>query len=191
MPLNTTEMVHGAFGLEGEAVVIVHALELENLDLNEMQAVIDDMSMAVAKHQPSLAHFARPFERRRRRPRLGHHHGNLFQARHPHQVQPERSDQQGGRPAEDAESDRRRDAEPAGRGEEAGRHLDRRREAPQEAVGRAGRSVGRVGAQGDAGGARRRRRAGQGGARRARASTTRCRPSSASSGSCRRTRSRS
>jgi hypothetical protein len=56
--LNTTEMVHGAFGLEGEAVVIVHALELENLDLNEMQAVIDDMSMAVAKHQPSLAHFA-------------------------------------------------------------------------------------------------------------------------------------
>src|SRR3954471_15316220 len=58
--LNTTEMVHGAFGLEGEAVVVVHALELENLDLNEMQAVIDDMSMAVAKHQPSLAHFANP-----------------------------------------------------------------------------------------------------------------------------------
>lgn len=60
LQLNTTEMVHGAFGLEGEAVVIVHALELENLDLNEMQAVIDDMSMAVAKHQPSLAHFASP-----------------------------------------------------------------------------------------------------------------------------------
>jgi hypothetical protein len=60
LQLNTTEMVHGAFGLEGEAVVIVHALELENLDLNEMQAVIDDMSMAVAKHQPSLAHFATP-----------------------------------------------------------------------------------------------------------------------------------
>ena len=58
--LNTTEMVHGAFGIEGEAVVIVHALELENLDLNEMQAVIDDISMAVAKHQPSLAHFATP-----------------------------------------------------------------------------------------------------------------------------------
>ena len=60
LSLNTTEMVHGAFGLEAEAVVIVHALELENLDLNEMQAVIDDMSMAVAKHQPSLAHFATP-----------------------------------------------------------------------------------------------------------------------------------
>ena len=30
LSLNTTEMVHGAFGLEGDAVVIVHALELEN-----------------------------------------------------------------------------------------------------------------------------------------------------------------
>ena len=60
LSLNTTEMVHGAFGLEGEAVVIVHALELENLDLNELQAVLDDMSMAVAKHQPNLARLASP-----------------------------------------------------------------------------------------------------------------------------------
>jgi hypothetical protein len=59
LSLNTTEMVHGAFGLEGDAVVIVHALELENLDLNEFQAVIDDMSMAVSKHQPQLARFVK------------------------------------------------------------------------------------------------------------------------------------
>ena len=57
LSLNTTEMVHGAFGLEGDAVVVVHALELENLDLNEFQAVVDDMSMALAKYQPSLARF--------------------------------------------------------------------------------------------------------------------------------------
>ena len=55
--LNTSEMVHGAFGLEGETVVIVHALELENLDMNEFQAVIDDMSLAVAKHHPTLSRF--------------------------------------------------------------------------------------------------------------------------------------
>jgi hypothetical protein len=58
--LNTTEMVHGAFGLEGETVVVIHALELENLDLNEFQAVIDDMSLAVAKHHPSLSRFHAP-----------------------------------------------------------------------------------------------------------------------------------
>jgi hypothetical protein len=62
LQLNTTEMVHGAFGLEGEAVVIVDALELENLDFNEFQAVIDDMSMAISKHHPTLTRYidARP-----------------------------------------------------------------------------------------------------------------------------------
>ena len=54
--LNTTEMVHGAFGLEGDAVVVVHALELENLDFNEFQAVID-MTMVASKHYPFLSKF--------------------------------------------------------------------------------------------------------------------------------------
>jgi hypothetical protein len=57
LELNTTEMVHGAFGLEGEAVVVVHALELENLDFNEFQAVIDDMTMVASKHYPFLSKF--------------------------------------------------------------------------------------------------------------------------------------
>jgi hypothetical protein len=60
LSLNTTEMVHGSYGLEGDAVVVVHALELENLDLNEFQAVVDDMSMAVAKHQAQLARHVGP-----------------------------------------------------------------------------------------------------------------------------------
>jgi hypothetical protein len=55
LALNTGEMVHGAFGLEGDAVVIVHALDLENLDFNEFQAVIDDVSMAIARHYPVLS----------------------------------------------------------------------------------------------------------------------------------------
>jgi hypothetical protein len=57
LQLNTTEMVHGAFGLEGDAVVLVDALELENLDFNELQAVIDDMSMAVTKQHATLARY--------------------------------------------------------------------------------------------------------------------------------------
>jgi hypothetical protein len=55
LSLNTTEMVHGAFGLEGDAVVIVNALEMESLDLNEFQAVIDEFSMAVSKTHSTLA----------------------------------------------------------------------------------------------------------------------------------------
>ena len=55
--LNTTDMVHGAFGIEDQAVVIVNALELENLDFNEFSAVIDDFGMAVSKHYPTLSKF--------------------------------------------------------------------------------------------------------------------------------------
>jgi hypothetical protein len=58
LSLNTSEMVHGAFGLEGDAVVIVHALALEHLDLNEFQAVIDDVSMAISKQYPVLAQWS-------------------------------------------------------------------------------------------------------------------------------------
>jgi hypothetical protein len=55
--LNTTDMVHGAFGIEGNAVVITHALDLENLDFNEFQAVIEDVAMAISKHYPVLSKF--------------------------------------------------------------------------------------------------------------------------------------
>ena len=55
--LNATEMVHGAFGVEGSAVVITDALQLENLDFSEFQAVIEDISMAISKHYPVLSKF--------------------------------------------------------------------------------------------------------------------------------------
>ena len=55
--LNTTEMVHGAFGIEGRSIVIVNALEIENLDYNEFSAVLDDIILAVSKHYPTLSKF--------------------------------------------------------------------------------------------------------------------------------------
>src|SRR5262245_58206859 len=41
LALNSTEMVHGAYGLENGKIVISDALQLENLDFNELQATID------------------------------------------------------------------------------------------------------------------------------------------------------
>lgn len=55
--LNASDMVHGAFGIEKDSVVIGCALELENLDFNEFQAVIDDISIAIGKHYPALKKF--------------------------------------------------------------------------------------------------------------------------------------
>jgi hypothetical protein len=58
--LNTTELFHCAFGIEGQAIVLGGALELENMDFNEFQAVIDDIGMAVSKHYPVLSKFQTP-----------------------------------------------------------------------------------------------------------------------------------
>ena len=55
--LNTTELFHCAFGIEGDAIVLGGALELDNMDFNEFQAVIDDMGMAVSKQYPVLSKF--------------------------------------------------------------------------------------------------------------------------------------
>ncbi|MFH0900997.1 MAG: hypothetical protein V2A73_10245 [Pseudomonadota bacterium] len=57
LELNAAEMVHGAYGLEGDKIVVSGALELENLDYNEFQATLDDVVLAVANHYPRLASF--------------------------------------------------------------------------------------------------------------------------------------
>jgi hypothetical protein len=57
LELNAAEMMHGAYGLEGGKIVISDALQLENLDFNEFQATIDDITLAVADHYSRLAKF--------------------------------------------------------------------------------------------------------------------------------------
>src|SRR6201996_5263490 len=57
LELNATEMMHGAYGIEGESVVIMDALQLENLDYNEFAATVDDITLAVASHHTRLAKF--------------------------------------------------------------------------------------------------------------------------------------
>lgn len=54
---NTTDLVHGAFGIENGSIVISRALELENLDWNEFSAVVDDFTMAISRLYPKLAQF--------------------------------------------------------------------------------------------------------------------------------------
>ncbi len=57
LELNATEMMHGAYGIEGDAIVISDALQIENLDYNEFAATVDDISLAVASHHGRLAKF--------------------------------------------------------------------------------------------------------------------------------------
>lgn len=52
---NARELVHGAYGLEGERVVLVDTLELENLDFAAFEASFDSLTLALATHLGALA----------------------------------------------------------------------------------------------------------------------------------------
>jgi hypothetical protein len=52
--LNATEMLHGAYGLEGNAVVATDTLQAENLDFNEFQASVDALNLAITTHYHRL-----------------------------------------------------------------------------------------------------------------------------------------
>lgn len=50
LELNVSDLLHAAYALEDGRIVLTAALELENLDLNELEAVLSDMAMALSKH---------------------------------------------------------------------------------------------------------------------------------------------
>jgi hypothetical protein len=59
LELNARQLVHASYGLDDEHVVLSSALELENLDFNELQATLDEIDVALAQHVPQLARLAK------------------------------------------------------------------------------------------------------------------------------------
>jgi Tir chaperone family protein CesT len=59
LELNAQQLVHTSYGLDDEHVVLSSALELENLDFNELQAALDEIDIALAEHVPELARLAK------------------------------------------------------------------------------------------------------------------------------------
>lgn len=55
--LNSSDLLHGAYAIEEDAIVLTASLQLENLDFNEFQAVVDEFTMAVSNHRERLARF--------------------------------------------------------------------------------------------------------------------------------------
>ncbi len=59
LELNASGLVHAAYAIERGAngtdrVVLTSALELQNLDLNELEAVLADLDIALSEHVPEL-----------------------------------------------------------------------------------------------------------------------------------------
>jgi hypothetical protein len=54
LELNASALLHAAFGLENDQIVLAAALELDSLDLNELEAVLADLDVALGEHVPML-----------------------------------------------------------------------------------------------------------------------------------------
>jgi len=53
--LNATDMIHGAYGLDGEKVILIDNLEYETLDFSEFRATLDAISLTLTQHYPILS----------------------------------------------------------------------------------------------------------------------------------------
>lgn len=52
--LNGSGLLHSAFCLQNDGIYLTAALPLDNLDPNELQAVVDDLGIAASQHVASL-----------------------------------------------------------------------------------------------------------------------------------------
>lgn len=52
--LNGTDLLHGAYALEGNTVILLNTLLSETIDIEEFQATLDAISLSVAEHYQRL-----------------------------------------------------------------------------------------------------------------------------------------
>jgi hypothetical protein len=57
LELNATDLLHGSYGIEQDAIVLTEALELSHLDFEEFLATYESMTMALASHLRELASY--------------------------------------------------------------------------------------------------------------------------------------
>jgi hypothetical protein len=57
LTLNATDMIHGAYAIEGNNVVLVDTLEGVTMDLEELQASLDAIGLALTQHYQVLSEY--------------------------------------------------------------------------------------------------------------------------------------
>jgi hypothetical protein len=59
LTINAKSLVHISFGLEQGKIVLCSALELENLDYNELAAALDEIDVTLAQQVATLAELSK------------------------------------------------------------------------------------------------------------------------------------
>ncbi len=59
LELNATDLSHSSYGIENGQMVLSASLALDNLDINEIDATLSDIDVALVTHTPELIELAR------------------------------------------------------------------------------------------------------------------------------------
>jgi hypothetical protein len=54
LELNATDLVHGAYGIEENELILSHTFLLETLDFQELQAALESVQMAASSHMEQI-----------------------------------------------------------------------------------------------------------------------------------------
>jgi hypothetical protein len=57
--LNAEDLLHGAYAVEGDSVVLVDTLELESMDLEGLRASLEAIGLALVQHYKTLSPYRR------------------------------------------------------------------------------------------------------------------------------------
>jgi hypothetical protein len=60
LELNATDMVHGAYGLDENEIVLTDSMQLADLDFSELQASLESIMMALRSHYETLLRYRTP-----------------------------------------------------------------------------------------------------------------------------------
>lgn len=55
--LNASDMVHGAYALEENSIIMIDTLEGETMDIEELQATLDAIGLALVQHYKVLSKY--------------------------------------------------------------------------------------------------------------------------------------
>jgi len=57
LQLNATDLLHGSYGIEQDAIVLTEAMELSHLDYEEFLATYESMTLALGSHLRELSSY--------------------------------------------------------------------------------------------------------------------------------------
>ena len=55
--LNQSDLMHGAYALDGNDIILINTLVVQTLDQEELQATLDSISLAIVEHYEKLTKF--------------------------------------------------------------------------------------------------------------------------------------